>query len=200
MPTYSPEALYSAFRQGRDKFTSKDFFNRTGTSRLREMWCAARFSAGVELHLSPCEVNIDEIDDQSDTDFRLIRPGRIDAIQVVEVQAEGRQRGSEYRERIPGSTWLEPVLSNDIAIQRIIETVQRKSDKHYSEQNALQLLVYVNLGTLGLDFAELHKAIAPAAAGFGAVWLMTEEHFACVHHVPPFSAPPGWMNLPPSSL
>lgn len=197
MTTYTPRQLFSQYRLLRAPYTSKEFYNRAGLSRIREMWCAARFGQGVEQNMAPCKIIMDSVDDQGDTDFTLSFPNASRDFQVVEIQKPGRRRGDEYRDREPGATWTERLLSPDEAIEVIRSHIQAKADKHYARQANLHLLAYVNFGGHDLELATIRSHCRNATAGFAGVWLMTGELFGCIHLAEDFEDH-GWFPLPPS--
>lgn len=198
---YTPAELLSKYQSIRAPMTGEQFFRRRGLQRVREMWCASRFAAGVDHHIAPCKVLMDDVDDQRSGDFAIrFEGGRTQTFELAEVQREGRRRGDEYRERGPGSQWLEALMDPQEAMRLIHGAIEAKAQKFYSDQARLQLLVYVNLGARDLDPAEVQKYCEPVTAGFAGVWLLTGEQFACIHQTPEQIQSPEWMVLPPVQL
>lgn len=178
--------------------TSAEFFRLPGLQRLREMWCAARLAAGFEHHWGPCTVLIEDVDDQRSGDFAIsFNGGHTHKFEQTEVQKKGRRRGDEYRSLSPGSTWLEPFIDTEAAIQQIQRGIEAKAQKLYSDQSDLQLLVYVNLSAHGLDAVEIQRRCTKACDGFAGVWLMTGELFANIHQTLEQNVDPQWRELLP---
>lgn len=178
--------------------TGEQFFRQPGLQRLREMWCAARLASGFEDHFGACTVLIDEVDDQRSGDFLIsFDGGHTHTFEQTEVQNKGRRRGDEYRSLLPGSTWLEPFIDVEEAIEQIRLGIGAKAQKRYADQAQLQLLVYVNLSARDLDAAEIARQCATECAGFAGVWLMTGELFANIHQTLEQDVDPRWRELPP---
>jgi hypothetical protein len=198
MTAYTPAELMQEFQRQRAEMTGAQFFRQTGLQRMREMWCAARLAGGLEHHFGPCSVLIDDVDDQRSGDFSIsFDGGHTHKFEQTEIQKKGRRRGDEYRELEPGSMWLEPLVETEEAMEQIQRGIEAKAQKLYSDQSALQLLVYVNLSTQDLDAAKIHQRCARACDGFAGVWLMTGELFACIHQTLESNLDFQWRQLSP---
>jgi len=198
MAEYTPSELLRKYDELRAPLTSAEFFRQPGLQRLREMWCAARLAAGFEHHFGKCAVLIDDVDDQRSGDFSVSFVGGLThSFEQAEVQKPGRRRGDEYRDRAPGSRWLEPFMEPEEAAESIRTAIEAKAKKLYSDQAELQLLVYVNLGASDLCPSKVQQHCQTASQGFAGVWLLTGELFACIHQTPIQITDPQWMTLPP---
>tara|TARA_R110002110_G_scaffold145689_1_gene335151 strand:- start:1123 stop:1701 length:579 start_codon:yes stop_codon:yes gene_type:complete len=164
--------------------SSKEFLVDSSNQRLQEMWCAARFSTGYEQHLEPCQVEIEDIDEQREYDFHLVVNGSRFPFQVFEVMEKGRLRDKDYKNltkaEIEEKQKSKAPLAVEESIAQIENALKKKMAKHYAESLDLNTLVYININVLQLPWAPLRDMVQRLNPKFASVWMVTEHMFGCL--------------------
>jgi hypothetical protein len=107
MDDFQPDDLLAKFWEEFEVLGGRTFFSKPGLARVREFWCAGHFARVYELNFKPCQVRIDQVDDQGDVDFDLGVGPSWYPFQVAEVLAPDRRRSDEYKKGFPEGGWLE---------------------------------------------------------------------------------------------
>jgi len=196
MPVYAPAHLEAVVKKRAGALELRAFLTRQENQRLREMWCAGRFSAGYERNMEPCEVDIEKRDEQAAHDFKLITEKDVLPFQVVEVLEAGRRRGDEYKNIDSEPLYQEwPVYNAAYAEQRVNEELQRKVARRYAGAAQLHILAYLNVNAAAVAWAPLALATQEAARTFASVWCVTDHMLACLHSGGRWHGLVGWMQI-----
>ena len=196
---YDPDRLLDEYRDVRGGLSVESFFRAPGMSRVREMWCAAHFARAYARYLAPCQVRIDDEDDQNDYDFEL-RVGNLwHLFQVAEVMEPGRQRAAEYRDFIPGQTRQEDWSpGTEHGADWIRDAIARKAAKKYSRADKLNLLLYVNFPAYDQNYQRIRDRCSAKLGVFRSTWLLNGNALCCIQPHESLASCEGWLQIPES--
>ena len=193
-----PEELLLEHAKFRERVSAREFFGNPKHQKAREQWCAAHFSRGYERHLGPCAVWLEEVDPQTDTDFKLEVDAQRHPFQVTEVQEPGRRRGDEYKRpfvsSIGGEDWS---LGSEQGPEWIRAAIDKKLQL-YGSVNDLNLLVYVNFPAYEVNYERVRQCVSGVAEPFASVWLLTGNAVACLKSNPRLATLEAWLGIPES--
>jgi hypothetical protein len=181
---YAPDALGKHVEQIAVQSGGKAFVIGRSHKRHREMWCACRFATGYAKNFEPCEVEIEEDDEQADYDFKLCIASEALKFQVAEVMEEGLRRGEVYRdlseEEIQRRNSGVPRNTSEELGEQVHAAVERKLAK-YGRSPDLHILLYLNVHAPSAPWALLSTAIEESADSFGSVWAHTQHAMICLY-------------------
>ena len=199
MPRFRPQELELYVESQSDEAGTKAYLTQRRHNRLREMWCAGRFSRGYERHLGERSVDIEDADEQREYDFHLIVGSSRLPFQVTEVLDSGRRRGQDYRDftedEVADRLNLVPKGNSTYAATRVREELQSKIDKQYAGASSLHMLLYLNLNASSVPWASLAEPAAAEAQTFASVWLVTQHLFCCLHGGKQWFGLAGWFAI-----
>lgn len=186
MPVFLPHELEQLVERQANEIGTVPFLTRREHNRLREMWCAAKFSRGYERNFGRCHVDIELHDEQRDYDFHLVLPStRPLPFQAFEVLDAGRRRSAEMLEdeSQKGTSAPAPLRARSslYPARRLREELAKKVAKRYAGSGDLHLLAYINLNAGSLPWASLASAAELAAPSFASIWAVTHHFVACLH-------------------
>lgn len=199
MPLYHPAELCSFVEAEAERIGAKAFVTSRRFNRLREMWCAGRFSTAYSKRVEPCQVDIDLVDEQREYDFHLVTPTARLPFQVTEVLDRDRRRGDEYK--IHTTSQLASVLdagdalSQDDAVARVREEIESKLSKYRTGAQSLHLLLYLNLKAFGVAWSDIRDATSDVVPRFSSVWLLSGDAFTCLYGGTRWQAIEGWFRV-----
>jgi hypothetical protein len=178
---------------------TSDFIVKREHNRLREMWCAARLGVGFNTNFSPCQVDIEERDEQREYDFHLCVNGKRLPFQIVEVLDQDRRRDHEYRNLTEEERrQLEQARGKEVAsyaAERIRQELQRKIRKHYAAAHELHVLIYLNVNASAVAWASIAGPTEPEVKTFASVWVITQDIFCCIHGGSTWHGLVGWKRI-----
>lgn len=174
--------------------------------RLKDIWCATHFGIGYERNVVPCGIWVNTEQD-SDTDF-VLRTERGDfPFQTTLADVPGRRMGDEHRPDPGASSRLlpyEPARGSIEGPDWIVAAICHKRAAGYSDASTLNLLVYANFATNGLDYKAIARKAAEPAPAFASVWVVTNHEICSVgpaascghlHALHLIYHPDEWQNL-----
>ena len=181
---YTPDELYDKVERIAQEVGDVFLVTDQRHKRVLEMWCASRFAAGYEKQFGPCTVDIEDIDEQADFDFKLrVSEGSVLKFQVAEVMGKSFQRHRLYRGKTKEQVWEinegQARLSNDELAQRVREAVEAKKEK-YVRATDLNLVLYLNVNASSAPWAVLSTAVEGLAEAFSSVWVFHDHAFCCI--------------------
>lgn len=88
---HDPAALLASTEESMDGIPSAALFNDSTFQRMRERWCAAMFGIGYSQHVAPCNVVVNDSNNQVDVDFLMRTASRDWEFRLAEVQLPGRR-------------------------------------------------------------------------------------------------------------
>jgi hypothetical protein len=183
MPVYEPKALEERFEREAAGLSDGELLLKPQHGRLREMWCAARFGIGFADWMTPCQIDIEDVDEQRHYDFHLITQSARYPFQIVEALDEGRKRGDEYKnntkEELEQIIRARPMRDSAYAARRVAEELKKKLEK-YGPAPDLHMLVYVNVNASAVAWATLRNASEDLCKMFASVWAVTENMMCCI--------------------
>ncbi len=147
---------------------------------LKEIWCAAHFGRGYERNVTSCTMWVNT-EQNSDTDFILKVGDREFPFQTTLSDIPERRMGDDHKPDPSGSLQTrsyEPGRGTAEGPMWIAEAVRRKIDANYSAASKLNLLVYANFDTNGLDYAAIRRHVERVGGGFRSIWVVT-NHQVC---------------------
>lgn len=183
MPVYEPQALGQLVEERAAALSHAELFLRPQHGRLREMWCASRFGLGFGDWVTPCQIEIEENDEQQQHDFHVLTKAARYPFQLVEAMDEGRKRGDEYKNNSKAE--LEqifrerPLQNAEYAGKRAAEELQKKLKK-YGPSPDLHILVYLNLNAAAVNWAILRNSAEALSKNFASVWAITGDMICCI--------------------
>jgi hypothetical protein len=184
VPKYTPDELCRHVEQIAAQSGGKAFLVERAHKRHREMWCAGRFATGYAKNFEPCEVEIEETDEQADFDFKLCVGKERLRFQVAELMEEGLRRGDVYRdlseEEIRNLNSAAPRVSAETLGKLVRAAVENKLKK-YGRSPDLHILLYLNVHAPSAPWALLSTAIDGLAESFGSVWVHSQHAICCLH-------------------
>jgi hypothetical protein len=196
MTVHQPHELWRSAEVEAKKLDIAEFVSRTAHKRLREKWCAARFGMGYAANIGPCEVEIEDHDDQERYDFKLRAKERLWLFQIAEVLRNGRRRHDEYRSLTTDEIEERNHDQIDDAAKHIKETIKKKTSKYKPhERTDMHLLLYVNLNARGVSWVGLALAVENEVGAFASVWAMTHDLFCCLHGGNHWPGHMGWKPI-----
>jgi hypothetical protein len=184
MSIFEPSELLIETESEHDAIPKVDLFNKRLHSRKLEAWCAAKFGIGYCNHIEKCSIEIEEIDEQREYDFKLHVNSRIELIQLVEVMDSDRKRGLEYRQEDPKQISARlnqgDGYTNLYGLTRIRDVLSKKVEKHYAESNELIVLLYLNMMAKQVEHEVLKESLSDLTENFKEVWLISDKHIGCL--------------------
>jgi hypothetical protein len=184
MSIFEPSELLIKTESEHDAIPKVDLFNKRLHSRKLEAWCAAKFGIGYCNHIEKCSIEIEEIDEQREYDFKLHVNSRIELIQLVEVMDSDRKRGLEYRQEDPEQISARlnegDGYTNSYGLTRIRDVLSKKVEKHYAESNELIVLLYLNMMAKQVEHEVLKENLSDLTESFKEVWLISDRHIGCL--------------------
>jgi hypothetical protein len=148
---------------------------------LKDIWCAAHFGIGYERHVEPCKVRVNT-EQNSDTDFILrIKKGDF-PFQTTLADVPGRKMGDEHSPNRDAASLMpyQPGRGSAEGSEWIKSAICRKRAARYSDASTLNLLVYANFSTNGLDYETVKRIADEPAGAFGSVWVVTNHQISSV--------------------
>jgi hypothetical protein len=206
MSLQSPQALLSAVQREAELVGPQAMLTENRHMRLREKWCAAMFGFAYSESFAPCQIEIEDKDEQREYDFHLQTNGDRLPFQIAEVITPGRKRSDEYRAHRPSEVAAKyrasTPMSADEAAQELRRSLDKKVKRRYSGAKDLSVLLYVNLDAVSLEWNMAQEALAASAPEFASVWLLAEHAFTCVYGGVLWPPSRGWhaINLPACPL
>ena len=150
---------------------------------LKDIWCAAHFGRGYERNVAPCSVWVNT-EQNSDTDFVLQVHGREFPFQTTLSDVPERRMGDDHKNGALRARPYEPGRGSSEGSKWIAAAVRHKVDSHYSAASKLNLLVYANFDTNGLDYAEVRREGESVAGGFGSIWMISNHQICSIVSTP----------------
>lgn len=199
MTRYAARSLAEYVEERAVALGTPAFVTGSSSQRLREMWCAAKFGLGYERNVAPCEIDIEELNEQREYDFHLCTDGERLPFQVAEVLDEGRRRGDEYRDRTSDEvnqlhnqrSWKD----RGYAGRRVIEELHSKHKTYRSGARTIHMLLYINIKAASVPWASIANAAESESKNFASVWLVTQELICCIHGGDRWVGQVGWMMI-----
>lgn len=174
---------------------SKALFDKPEYQKLQEKWCAAAFGIGYEKYVRPCSVGVNDTPQFVEADFFLQTEDVTYSFQITEVLEKGRKRGAEYKAYESGEiipyTWKEPKER----ISSIREAIENKVKKHYSGAAELNLLVYVNIKSNDLEYANILESVTSTKDKFSSIWLISNSRICSFFSKPEIGQIIGWREI-----
>jgi hypothetical protein len=181
MPTFvTPRDLKAQLEQAATKLLPGHFIRKPENQRLKEVWSAAHFGLGYQRHVRPCTLWVNPEQD-SDTDFVLKTECGEFLFQTTLSDVPGRRMSDDHKPgpdgRFPGQPY-HPDRGSREGPQWIAEAVRKKIEAKYSAAIDLNLLIYANFPTNGLDYESVRAAVSEFAGEFASTWVVT-NHLIC---------------------
>jgi len=192
---HEPASLLKGVENEMQRVSQEQLFNNPKYQKLKESWCASMFGLGIQKHVSPCEVAINNSNNRLDVDFYLKTPSGIWEFQLVEIQEPGRRRGLLYRQLSTLRRTLipyEPERGRTEGPGWIANGVERKKAKNYAGKQSLNLLVYVNFTAHNLQYEALVRALSTYSDSFPSLWLVSSLTFCSIFSNSGIREVPGW--------
>jgi hypothetical protein len=196
---YDPDELLLKYFSIRANVPDEVFYNKPMYRKVMELWCAAQFARGYEMHVEPCAVWVHDGDAQTYFDFQLEAKAVRHDFQLTEVQLPNRRRGVEYRNGGPKTrTTVEDWDKGEKdGWQWIAAVIDAKREHVGGDVHDLNLLLYVNFPAVEHPYFDLQNQLAETAAPFRSVWLLSGHALTCVScNVRALDFLPGWMVVP----
>jgi hypothetical protein len=162
------------------------FITKPENQPLKDTWCAAHFGIGYERHVRPCGLWVNP-EQNSDTDFVLKTEGGQFPFQTTLSDAPDRRMSDDHR---PGPNGKFPVQSYEPSRGTvegpnwIADAVRKKVAANYSAARELNLLVYANFPTDGLDYESLCARLHEFSGQFRSIWIVTNHQICSVESFP----------------
>lgn len=184
MPIYTPHQLQSLFAGEAKKLGPQSLMTAHKHNRIREMWCAAQFGAGISKNIAPCLIEIEHDDEQRIYDFHLHLNNKRLPFQLVEAPIEGRKRTLEYKTnthaQISQMYKDAPFQDATSAIERVKKELAKKVHKFGGDTGDLHSLVYLNTKAKGVTSTALRTGTSGVADQFASTWVITSLHICCI--------------------
>jgi hypothetical protein len=149
---------------------------------LKEIWCAAHFGRGYARNVALCTVWVNA-EQNTDTDFVLKVGNSEFPFQTTLSDVPGRRMGDDHKPDPTDSLRTRPYEPGRGSAEGptwIAAAVRRKVEANYSTASKLNLLVYGNFDTNGLDYAAIRRNVEPVAGGFESIWLITNHQICSI--------------------
>lgn len=170
---FTPEELIFSYEAQRDDIKISELIRKPEYKCLKEMYCASLFGLGYKKYVAPCFIRIN-MEENSDTDFFLKTKASLFSFQTTISDVPTRRMGDDYKTvrtihvpeedeekcRIEGPKW-------------IANTIGDKAKKRYSAAHDLNLLVYVNFKSDGLDYQTICNQVHEYMSEFSSIWIIT---------------------------
>jgi hypothetical protein len=177
-----PRELKARLEESAAALPTGAFIRDPRQQHLKDIWCAAHFGIGYERHVEPCSVWVNT-EQNSDTDFVLrIKKGDF-PFQATLADVPGRKMGDEHRlsrDAAPRPLPYQPGRGSAEGPEWIKAAICRKRTVRYSGASALNLLVYANFSTNGLDDDAVRRVAEEPAGAFASVWVVTNHQIFSV--------------------
>ncbi|ASP49454.1 hypothetical protein [Cognaticolwellia beringensis] len=184
MSIFEPSKLLIQTELEHEAIPKVELFNKRLHSRKLEAWCAAKFGVGYCNHVEKCLIEIEEIDEQREYDFKLHVNSRIELIQLVEVMDSGRKRGLEYKQEGPEQISAKLLegdgYTSSYGLTRIRDVLGKKVEKHYADSKGLIVLLYLNMMAMQVEHEVLKENLLDLTDNFKEVWLISGKHIGCL--------------------
>lgn len=163
-----------------------DFIRKPQNQHLRDFWCAVHFGIGYEQHVAPCALWVNP-EQNSDTDFVLNTDRGEFMFQATLSDIPERKMGDDYKAAEDGKLPVrpyEPERGSCDGPRWIADAVQKKVAINYAAASVLNLLVYANFPTNGLDYDSVCVALRPFSNCFASIWVVTSHQICSVISTP----------------
>jgi hypothetical protein len=176
----APRDLKAQLEQAATELPVEDFITKPENHYLKETWCAAHFGLGYERHVRFCALWVNP-EQNSDTDFVLKTECGEFPFQTTLSDFPKRRMGDDYKPGPDGKFPVrpyEPGRGTHEGPDWIAKAVRKKVDAKYSAARDLNLLVYANFPTNGLDYTLVRASLSEFAGQFRSIWIVT-NHLIC---------------------
>ena len=178
----TPRELKAQFDEQITGISNPDFIRKPQNQHLKDCWCAIHFGIGYERHVAPCALWVNP-EQNSDTDFVLSTNRGEFLFQTTLSDIPERKMGGDYKVAADGKLPVrhyEPSRGSCDGPKWIAEAVQKKVSVNYAAASNLNLLVYANFPTNGLDYRSVSVALQPFSNCFASIWLVTNHHICSI--------------------
>jgi hypothetical protein len=178
----TPGQLKAQLEKAADALPLGAFIRDPRNQYLKDTWCAAHFGLGYEQHIAPCMIWVNA-EQNSETDFVFKVGNKEFSFQTTLSDVPGRRMGDEHKVD-PSHSCLtrpyEPGRGSVEGPQWIASAVRRKVATNYSTASQLNLLVYANFETNGLDYNAVRQRAQPLFGAFASIWLITNHQICSI--------------------
>lgn len=178
----SPRELRAELEEAAAGLPPGAFIRNPKYQHLKDIWCAAHFGIGYERHVAPCTLWVNS-EQSSDTDFVLRVSAMEFPFQTTLADVPGRRMGEEHKLDPSNELRLSPYEPGKGSAEGpdwIAAAVRRKIAANYSRASTLNLLVYANFSTNGLDYEAIRSTVDPFVNSFGTIWIVTNHQIGSV--------------------
>ncbi|SRR5712691_3130543 len=162
------------------------FIRKPENQHLKETWCAAHFGLGYERHVRPGTLWVNP-QQSSDTDFVLKTEHGEFSFQTTLSDVPERRMTDDHKTgpdgRFPGRPY-EPGRGTVEGPNWIADAVRKKVAANYSTARELNLLVYANFPTNGLDYESVCTNLREYSGKFASIWVVTNHQISSVISFP----------------
>lgn len=188
----TPRDLKTQLEQAAAALPPGHFVRKPENQHLKETWCAAHFGLGYERHVHSCTLWVNP-QQSSDTDFVLKTEDGEFPFQTTLSDVPDRRMTDDHKPgpdgRFPGRPY-EPGRGTIEGPGWIADAVRKKVAANYSAARELNLLVYANFPTNGLDYGLICTSLPEVSNNFASIWVVTNHQICSVTSFPSLGAIP----------
>jgi hypothetical protein len=189
----TPRDLKAQLEQAAATLAPGHFIRKPENQHLKDIWSAAHFGLGYQRHVRPCALWVNP-EQNSDTDFVLKTENGEFSFQTTLSDVPERRMSDDHRPgpdgRFPGRPY-HPDRGTHEGPGWIADAVRKKLDVKYSAARDLNLLVYANFPTNGLDHESVRDAATEFAGQFASIWVITNNLVCSLMSFPALGEIPG---------
>jgi hypothetical protein len=178
----TPRELKAQLEDAAEGLPPGHFIRKPQYQQLKESWCAAHFGLGYQRHVAPCAVWVNSAQ-ASDTDFVLQVNDNEFAFQTTLADVPERRMGDDHKPGADGrfpSRPYEPSRGSVEGPAWIADAVRKKVESNYAGSENLNVLVYANFPSDGLDYAATCARVDEVASPFASIWIVTNHQICSV--------------------
>lgn len=182
----TPLKLKAQLEDVASKLPPGHFVRKPKHQALQDTWCAAHFGLGYERHVRTCTLWVNP-QQNSDTDFVFkTRYGEF-PFQTTLSDVPERKMTGDHKPGPDGKFPVRPYEPGRGTLEGPIwigDAVRRKVATNYSAARELNLLVYANFPTNGLDYESVCTKLREYSGQFASVWIVTNHQICSVMSFP----------------
>ena len=188
----TPRDVKTQLEQAAAALPPGHFVRKPENQHLKETWCAAHFGLGYERHVRACTLWVNP-QQSSDTDFVLKTEHLEFPFQTTLSDVPDRRMTDDHKPgpdgRFPGRAY-EPGRGTIEGPDWIADAIRKKVAANYSAARELNLLVYANFPTNGLDYGSICTRLPEGSSNFASIWVVTNHQICSVVSFPSLGAIP----------
>lgn len=187
----TPEDMLQEANQEMDTVSNDLLFNGADKKYkdMQEKWQAAVFGLGYQKYIAKCMVRMNPEQNSSVDFFLRINseeyPFQLTMKMKHDENGGKRLLGAEYKNRAKTPMLLipyRPGYNSSKAADWIFDAVQNKISNHtYSNSKELNLLVYANFETNGIDRKNIVEKLEQFKTKFSSIWIITNHGITSIY-------------------